>query len=132
MQTNGTISPAFISTTENEHGEISSSVENWGTDIRCAIVVNNDTRLGKYEDGEFRMSAYTVLISVDTPYYSAIATEEDSTVVTTDWDAVVIQTKQFNYERVRLTRYDEDLGEFRVQKAEVFPRMGRITIQVAQ
>lgn len=132
MQANGTISPLLISTTENQYGEIASSAGNWGNAIHCAIVTNADTRIGKYEDGEFRMSAYSVLISVDTPYYSSLATAENSTIVTTDWDALVIQTKQFNYERVRLTRYDEDLGEFRVQKVEIYPRMGRIAIQVAQ
>lgn len=131
MQTNGTISPAIIADALNEYGEVSQSDILWCNAVHCAIVTNNDTRLGKYEDGEFRMSAYTVYISVDTSYYEALATEEDSIVTTADWDAIVIQTQTFNFERVRLTRYDENLGEFRVQSAEVFPRMGRIVIRVA-
>lgn len=132
MQTNGTISPAIISHSENEYGEISTSQVMWGTAIHCAIVTNADTRIGKYEDGEFRMSAYKVLIDTTTPFFQAVTDENNAVAVTTEWDAIVVNSKQFNFERVRLTRYDEYLGEFRVQRYNIFPRMGRIELLLAQ
>ena len=130
MQTNGTISPAIIAQQTNEYGEIVESSTAWGKAVHCSIVTNTDNRIGKYEDGEFRMSAFSILIDIDTTYYAPLATEQDDIVLTTDWDVIVVQTKQFNFERVRLTRYEESLGEFRVQNYEYFPRMGRIRINV--
>lgn len=130
MRTNGTLEPAIIAEAINDYGETCESTTMWGDANACCITTNTDTRIGKYEDGEFRMSAYTILLTATTPFFDALVSESGDIVMTQDDKAIVVKIEGFNLERVRLTRYGEDLGEFRVQSYEIFPRVGRIQIRV--
>lgn len=87
----------------NEYGEPIGDTVQWSeTPIDCSIAPNNDTRLGKYEDGEFRQASYTILI------------EEG-------W---------FMAERIKLFRGSESLGEYRIMSVRPLPTMGRVQIIV--
>lgn len=86
----------------NEHGEpVGDSVRWCETPIECLISPNSDTRLGKYEDGEFRQASY----------------------------AVLIESQEFNAERVMLIRNGEELGDFRVISITALT-VGRVQILV--
>lgn len=131
MQTNGIITPSFINEETNEYGEITASAIAWGSSARCVIVTNTDNRLGKYEDGEFRMSAYTVYIDARSPLFVKLETGTGETLANEDWREIIVKGEYLNFNRVRLERHGEDLGEKRVQSCEYFPRMGRIVMRVA-
>ena len=86
----------------NEYGEpIAASVE-WSDPIPCSIKTNSDTRKGKYEDGEFRMDSFTILI----------------------------ERTEFNADRIKLERLGEELGEYRILSVEPLATVGRIQIMV--
>lgn len=104
MRTNGTLKYAKITEGgENEYGEAdnTASVE-WSEPIPCSIKVLSDSRIGKYEDGEFRQASYQILIEL----------------------------AEFPYTRIQLERLDEDLGEHRVISAEPLSTVGRTQIIV--
>ena len=86
----------------DEYGEIESRSESWGDEIPCSIRTNSDTRLGKYEDGEFRQASFVILIELS----------------------------RFDAKRIRLERFGEDLGEHRVMSIEPLTTVGRIQIMV--
>lgn len=106
MRYNGHLKALIVSKDEdsvNEYGEpITGEQESWGDEIPCSIKTNRDTRLGKYEDGEFRQASFLVLIEV------------------AKFDAV----------RIKLERFGEDLGEYRVMSVEPLTTVGRIQIMV--
>lgn len=106
MRYNGHLKALIVSEGEdsfNEYGEpISGEQESWGEEIPCSIKTNSDTRLGKYEDGEFRQASFLVLIELS------------------KFDAV----------RIKLERLGEDLGERRVLSVEPLTTVGRIQIMV--
>lgn len=106
MRYNGHLKALIVSEDEdsvNEYGEpISGEQESWGEGIPCSIKTNSDTRLGKYEDGEFRQASFLVLIEL------------------AKFDAV----------RIKLERLGEDLGEYRVISVEPLTTVGRIQIMV--
>ena len=106
MRYNGHLKALIVSEDEdsvNEYGEpITGEQESWGEEIPCSIKTNSDTRLGKYEDGEFRQASFLVLIEL------------------AKFDAV----------RIKLERLGEDLGEYRVISVEPLTTVGRIQIMV--
>lgn len=104
MRTNGFLKYAIITeNSENEYGEVaeSSSIE-WSEPIPCSIKTNSDTRLGVYEDGEFRQASYQILIEL----------------------------AEFPYTRISLERLGEDLGEHRIISVEPMTTVGRTRIIV--
>lgn len=86
----------------NEDGEPIKGTTIESTPIPCAIITNSDTRKGVYEDGEFRQASYTILI----------------------------EEQAFHYERIKLQRGREEIGEFRVLRATPLLTMGRVEILV--
>jgi hypothetical protein len=132
MKLNGTLKVALTKSEHvNEYGEIVSSLQEWSKPIDCCISTNSDNRIGKYEDGEFRMSAYTILLEASGAFYEALA-HEDSTLVENGSDGGLIGAERQMpvIDRVSLSRYGESLGEFRVQSMEAFPSVGRIQLSV--
>lgn len=104
MRSNGKIWYAEISGGGVDgNGEPITSKEEWSEAVECAITTNNDTRKGKYEDGEFRQASFTVLIE-GTP-------EKCPT-------------------RVKLERYGEPLGEYRILSVTPLPLVGRTQFMV--
>lgn len=105
MRTNGFLQYEIIKKGSDfdKYGEpvTGASVE-WSEPIPCSIKTNSDNCKGKYEDGEFRMASFTVLIE-----------EQD-----------------FNANRIRLERSGRELGEYRVQNIEDLEASGRIKITV--
>ena len=132
MRHNGTLKIAFISEdTENEYGEIVQGKVAWSHPYDCLITTNSDNRIGRYEDGEFRMSSYTILIENSKEFYAALAAECGSLVVTEeDGEVILVKHERPIIEMVSLTRYGEHLGEFSVQSLEAFPAVGRVQIHV--
>lgn len=121
MRTNGTLRYEIIddaSVTLNEYGEPTQAVvsvdnENdnetqqasepgWSDPINCSISVNSDNRIGKYEDGEFHVASYTILI----------------------------ETMNFEHGRIQLTRDGISLGEYRVMSVIPLKSVGRTQIIV--
>lgn len=105
MRYNGHLQ-ALIPSTDgglNEYGEpTSGQQENWGEQIPCSIKTNSDTRLGRYEDGEFRQASFLILI----------------------------ECSRFDATRIKLERFGENLGEHRVLSVEPLTTVGRIQIVV--
>lgn len=89
--------------TENEFGELVESTSLWSEPIPCHIKTNSDNRKGKYEDGEFRQASFTILIE---------------------------QMDNLSFNRVRLERQGEDLGEYGVMNAENIESQNRTQILV--
>lgn len=105
MRTNGTLQYAVIdndAVTLNEYGEPVANEQSWSDPINCSISVNNDNRLGKYEDGEFHVASYTILI----------------------------ETMHFEHSRILLTRDGISLGEHRVMSVVPLTTVGRTQIIV--
>lgn len=103
MRYNGTLS--FEVLTEggvDEFGEVIESSSEWSEPIPCSIKTNNDNRKGRYEDGEFRQASFIVLI----------------------------ETQEFPHNRIKLKRYSEELGEYRVMSCEPLTSVGRVQIMV--
>lgn len=87
----------------NEWGEPTGDAVQWSeTPIDCSITPNADTRLGRYEDGEFRQASFTILI----------------------------EAEQFAAERIKLSRGSESLGEYRIMSIRPLPTVGRVQIIV--
>ena len=63
---------------------------------------HSDNRKGRYEDGEFRQASFTILV----------------------------ECIPFPYNRVKLERMGENLGEYRVMNAEPLTTVGRTQIVV--
>lgn len=89
--------------TENEFGELVESSSSWTDSIPCHIKTNSDNRKGKYEDGEFRQASFTILAE---------------------------QIDNLSFNRVRLERQGEDLGEYGVMNAENLESQNRTQILV--
>ena len=87
--------------TENEFGELVESTSLWSEPIPCHIKTNSDNRRGKYEDGEFRQASFTILTE---------------------------QMDNLSFNRVRLERQGEDLGEYGVMNAENIESQNRTQI----
>lgn len=105
MRYNGSIQYQIVSQSEelNEYGEVASHTStSWSDEIPCSIKTNSDTRKGKYEDGEFRQASFLILIELE----------------------------KFDAKRVRLSRFDEDLGEYRILSIEPLTTAGRVQIMV--
>lgn len=105
MRTNGTLQYAVIdddAVTLNEYGEPVANEQSWSEPIDCSINVNNDNRLGTYEDGEFHTASYTVLV----------------------------ETMTFEHSRILLTRDGTSLGEHRVISVQPLSTVGRVQILV--
>lgn len=104
MRSNGKIWYAEISGGGVDgNGEPIPSKEMWSEAAECAITTNNDTRKGKYEDGEFRQASFTVLIEGTPEVYPT---------------------------RVKLERYGEPLGEYRILSVTPLPMVGRTQFMV--
>ncbi len=105
MRRNGTIQvETRTDAGVNEYGEAIASETQLSDPAPCLITTNSDTRLGKYEDGEFRQASFTILLELDDP--------------------------DFDCERVKLTRFGKELGSYRVQSVEFLPSVGRVQIIV--
>lgn len=105
MRYNGSLTYQILTENEhmNEYGEPISAEAAWASPVHCSIKTNSDTRKGKYEDGEFRMASFTILIEF---------------------------VAGFAADRVKLERLGEDLGEYRVLSVEPLATVGRIHIMV--
>lgn len=110
MRTNGTLQYEIITGGGvNEYGEPVVSQSRWCEPIRCSIRTNNDNRRGRYDDGVFRQSSYTVLIERNAHR---------------DIDAIA------DIKRVRIVRGRESLGEYFVMSVVPCDSVGRIQIDV--
>lgn len=87
----------------NQYGEPIPTEEMWTEEIPCLIKTNSDTRKGAYVDGEYRHASFEIHVEL------------------LQWGSV---------KRIKLSRYDEDLGEYDVISIEPVPSMGRINIIV--
>jgi hypothetical protein len=76
--------------------------ESWGDPIPCRISTNKRNNLGKQNGNTFTIASYEVLI----------------------------EPQRFEAERVKLERYEEDLGEFSVMFTEYLEAVGAIKIVV--
>lgn len=109
MRTNGTLQyqiqqPGGL----DAYGEPIAPRETWSNAIACSIKTNSDNRKGAYEDGEFRVASFIVLLEADAQsaqQYGAI-------------------------KRVRLMRNAEALGEYRVACSEYLSTCGRFQLTV--
>lgn len=107
MRTNGTLQYQTLSEPVlNEDGEPVASQETWSADIACSIKTNSDNRKGIYEDGEFRVASFQVLLEADADQ---------------PFDSI---------KRVKLVRGAEPLGEYRVLSSEHIVTHGRFLIIV--
>lgn len=86
----------------DEYGEVIAPSSEWSDPVPCSIKTNSDNRKGIYEDGEFRQASFTILVELVT----------------------------FPHGRIKLERYDEQLGEYRVMSAEPLTSVGRTQILV--
>lgn len=107
MRTNGTlqyqtITPGGV----DDNGEPIASQSVWSDAIPCNIKTNSDNRKGVYEDGEFRVASFLVLLEADA------------------------QQKFESIKRIKLMRGSETLGEYRVICSEPLVTHGRFQITV--
>lgn len=107
MRTNGKLQyQILVPGGVDDNGEPIASRETWSDSIACGIKTNSDNRKGAYEDGEFRVASFTVLLEADAQH-------------------------QFeSIRRIRLVRGSEQLGEFRVISSEPIITHGRFQITV--
>lgn len=104
MRANGTLQYlTTIPAGKNEYGEPIPAQTILSEPIRCSVKTNSDNRKGVYEDGVFRQASFSVLLESR-------------------------PTEEFN--RVRLTRDGEYLGEYQVMSREQLKTVGRISILV--
>ena len=107
MRTNGKLQYQILSPGGiDDNGEPIAPTETWSDAIACSIKTNSDNRKGAYEDGEFRMASFIVLLEAD--------------------------AKQ-NFEsikRIKLVRGAETLGAYRVICSEPLVTQGRFQIMV--
>lgn len=107
MRTNGTLQYQTLSSgVIDDNGEPIAPTEQWSDAIACSIKTNSDNRKGVYEDGEFRIASFIILLETDA---------------------------QKNYEsikRIKLMRGAEALGEYRVICSEPLVTQGRFQIMV--
>ncbi len=80
----------------------SSDEPYWSEEIPCNIKTDTDNKLWQYEDGEAHQQSFTILIELE----------------------------RFPYSRIRLERYGEPLGEYRVTSTEPLVTVGRTIIHV--
>ena len=103
MRTNGTLK--YEIPTEggvNEYGEPVPARSEWSEPIDRSIKTNSDNRIGRYEDGVFRMASFTIMIEL----------------------------AKFPYNSIKLERLGEYLGEYQVINAEPLTGVGRTKITV--
>ena len=107
MRTNGILQYQRLSPGDiDENGEPIAPTETWSDAIACSIKTNSDNRKGAYEDGEFRIASFIILLEADA---------------------------KMNYEsikRISLMRGAETLGEYRVICSEPLVTQGRFQIMV--
>lgn len=104
MRTNGTLQYlTTIPASKNEYGEPIPAQSSFSEPIRCSVKTNSDNRKGMYEDGVFRQASFTVLLESR-------------------------PLEEFN--RIKLTRDGEYLGEYQVMSREQLKSVGRISILV--
>jgi len=104
MRINGTLQYQILTPGGlDEVGELTSATAEWSEPIECQITTNSDNRKGVYEDGEFRMASFLVHLEAQ-------------------------HSKDFD--RVRLSRQGEYLGEYRIMSREPLTSVGRIKIMV--
>ncbi len=108
MRTNGKLQYQTLSQGGVDvNGEPIAQTASWSDAIACNIKTNSDNRKGVYEDGEFRVASFTVLLEADP------------------------RLKLSDIKRVKLMRNgDEALGEYRVISSEPLLTQGRIQIMV--
>lgn len=107
MRTNGILQYQILSPGDiDENGEPIAPTETWSDAIACSIKTNSDNRKGAYEDGEFRIASFIILLEADASR-----------------DFVSIK-------RVKLSRGAETLGEYRVICSEPLVTQGRFQIMV--
>ena len=107
MRTNGklqyqSLSPGGL----DENGEPIAPTETWSDAIACSIKTNSDNRKGAYEDGEFRIASFIILLEVDAKK---------------DYGSI---------KRIKLMRGTEELGEYRVICGEPLVTQSRYQIMV--
>lgn len=104
MRTNGTLQYQTLAPGGvDEYGEPIAAQLTWSDPIRCSIKTNTDDHKGVYEDGTFHVASYTILLEAQ-------------------------PSKKF--ERIRLQRRADVLGEYRVMSAECIETMGRFQVVV--
>lgn len=104
MRINGTLQYQILTPGKvNEFGEPTPAKVEWSEPVECQITTNSDNRKGVYEDGEFRMASFLVHLEAR-------------------------HSKDF--ERIRLVRHTENLGEYRIMSREPLTSVGRIKIMV--
>lgn len=100
---NGTIVPKIVSGGGiNDDGIPVPVVESWGDPISCRIQTNSYSEKGKYEDGKFTMSSYTIYTDI----------------------------QSFTADRIKVYINGIDRGEFNVQYLEVLALTGQMKITV--
>lgn len=87
----------------DKFGEPKTGISEWSEPIPCQIKTNTDNRKGVYEDGEFRQASFLVLLEAQ---------------------------NLAEFDRIRLSRHNEHLGEYRIMSREPLTTVGRIQIIV--
>lgn len=107
MRTNGTLQYQILSMAGvDDNGEPVATQEAWSDAVACSIKTNSDNRKGAYEDGEFRVASFRILLEADAKkHYEDI-------------------------KRVKLVRGSEQLGEYRVICSEAIVTHGRFQVMV--
>lgn len=104
MRINGTLQYQKLTPAGvNKFGEPKPATIEWSDPIECLIKTNTDNRKGVYEDGEFRQASFLVHLEARN-------------------DAA--------FDRIRLYRQHESLGEYRIMSREPLTSVGRIQIIV--
>lgn len=86
----------------NDFGEVVASDVEWSEPVECSIKTNSDNRIGRYEDGVFRMASFTILL----------------------------ECTEFSSERISIERQGEQLGEYEIISKEPLYGVGRVKIVV--
>ncbi|MCL1932843.1 MAG: hypothetical protein FWF53_03375 [Candidatus Azobacteroides sp.] len=86
----------------DENGNPARPSETFGEPIPARVITNNKNNLGKQDGNTFIAASYEILIEPQT----------------------------FEAERVRLTRFGRDMGEFSVMSAEYLETVGSVKIIV--